>query len=75
MYRDGSQLCRGAHVLEKQQLNLSIIPRIHQIDYRISYTKIHGLGNLVVFFEVVNFEVFYIREFLMKIDIFKKKPL
>ena len=30
-------------------LNLSIILRIHQLYYRISYTKNHGFGNLVVF--------------------------
>ena len=54
----------------KKLLILSIILRIHQIYYRISYTKNHGLGNLVVFFRVVNFEVFYLCEFLMKSNIF-----
>ena len=60
---------------KKTLLNLSIILRIHQIYYRISYTTNHGFGNLVVFFRVVNFEVFYLCEFLMKINFVFYKPL
>ena len=36
-------------VLEKKLLKSSIIIRIHQIYYRISYTKIQSFENLVVF--------------------------
>ena len=35
----------------KKLLKLTIIIRIHEIYYRISYTKNRGFENLVVFFE------------------------
>ena len=37
--------------LEKKLLNLSIMLRIHEIYYRISFAKTHGFEHLVVLFE------------------------